>query len=180
MKGTRPTDTQFRDACKDASGTPHWYASSEISTDPALTFSYGVAAARIRFDNKPGQHGVWWLQAPSKGTEIDIIESYAQAAVQIDAGVHWWDGSRWVSDLTRVRNGSPTTWSSNYHVFSVEWTSGGYIFRVDKQVLHRSKQGLTSAPHYAVLSNWASDWEVKLNNGGTAYTVIDWTRIWQR
>lgn len=189
MQGSRPTPTQWTNACKDASGIPRWYSSSEITTEHHRKFSHGgvatVAAARMRFDARPGQHGVWWLQEQSKGTEIDIIESYGQRDLQIDAGVHWyrgyWSGRDWWgSDLRKVRDSSPSTWSKNYHVFSVEWTPKGYIFRIDRNVFHRSKQGLTDDPHYGVLSNWASDWEVKLRTtNSTAYTLVDWVRIWQ-
>ena len=65
---------------------PGYYLNGHISTEQSFTFTYGVAAARVKFQKPRGMHGAFWLQAPSfgavpgdakqSGSEIDAVEYF--------------------------------------------------------------------------------------------------------
>ena len=78
LRRTQAELLQFKAKCKDSTGNARVYRSSALTSKP-FTFTYGVAAARIRFDQKQGQNGAFWLQyfgsSSGGGTEIDVIES---------------------------------------------------------------------------------------------------------
>ncbi len=48
--------------CTTPDGTVDWRKIGHVSTEGARDFRYGFAAARIRFQPLPGQHGAFWLQ----------------------------------------------------------------------------------------------------------------------
>ena len=75
---------------------------------------------------------------PAKGTEIDVVEFFGRTKKDshIAAFVHWYDTAKRHHKLgSKVPYANPLkkrseTWSSSYHVFSVEWTADAYVFRV--------------------------------------------------
>ena len=66
-----------------ASGTSDYYLNSHIGTEGAYSFRYGVAAARVKFQEPRGMHGAFWLQDSGEaegtlGAEIDIVEFFGR------------------------------------------------------------------------------------------------------
>ena len=52
-------------------------------------------------------------------------------------------------------------WYKRYHVFSVEWSPLGYIFRIDGQETGRINKGVSGVAEYPILSLLSSDYELK-------------------
>lgn len=89
------------------------------------------------------------------------------------------------------------TGSSKWHVFSVEWRgpghtdslgtllpNGGYVFRIDGEVVLRPRKAVSNTPEYLLLSQLVSDYENRtFQNTGAAgqseVTKVDWVRVWQ-
>ena len=69
-----------------------------------------------------------------------------------------------------------------YHVYSVEWTSSQYIFRLDGREFLRVKKDVSKAPEYLILSMLTSDWEMpalyKPGNTLNDTAKVDWVRVW--
>ena len=69
---------------RDVIGEFSYRLNGHISTAGRQDLTYGVVAARVRFQEPPGQHGAFWLQpsvpvpgatsAAEGGAEIDVIE----------------------------------------------------------------------------------------------------------
>jgi hypothetical protein len=168
-------------------------------------FTRGVFAARIKMQQKRGQHGSFWMQPqvhnpqPGKprasGAEIDIVEFFGQgyakgglASFLYNYGILDANGDPvkiggMAPKATQMLPGTDNWWKS-YHVFSLEWTNNAYIFRVDGREHWRTKRGVSGIDEYMILSLLSSDWELLaakkrgVTPGGTMH--VDWVRVWQK
>src|SRR5690606_6653483 len=119
----------------------------------------GVAAARIKFQRRPGQHASFWMQPQSTvpggrgpeytGAEIDVVEWFGAGKAsggitsftyhntpsgkRVKTGGH-------IPRVNRFLAGKRDSWFKRYHVFSVEWTPKEYIFRIDGRESWRSRR----------------------------------------
>lgn len=157
-------------------------------TEPGFEATYGLFAARLKFQSGRGQHGGFWLQGSGPdAAEIDVAEYYGDG--RPDGGlttlVH-----RTAADGTLTTVGGPrpkvakslgesNTPSNGWHVWSVEWSPKGYVFRLDETVTLRTKRNLASAPEFIVLSLLTSDWELPALNSTTSTMKVDWVHVWQ-
>jgi beta-glucanase (GH16 family) len=175
----KPVD--FKSRCK--SGT---YLNAMVDAQ-SRQFTYGTFAAKVRFQAPRGMHGAFWLQ--SEGTpEIDVAEYFG---LRSGDGLASYLHPRGGSESSRVgasgannailkqRSGAAST---GFHVYSVEWTSAGYVFRIDGTETFRTTKLRSDDPHFPVLSILASDWEIpSLDKSqlSKASMDVDWVRVWK-
>ena len=164
-----------------------------VGTEGAFEFTHGFAAARIRLQPARGQHGAFWMQTPGGakpggqkkgGAEIDVIEYFGDAHPQggLTSYSYWLDkkgkqvrDGGWLPDADELGD----DWSSEYHVFSVEWTPEGYVFRIDGQVSQRLNGETSGLSQFLVLSLLSSDYELKQLDGDLPQHMdVDWVRVW--
>ena len=181
-------------------GKYRWRLNANIGTSGIHDITYGVVAARIKFNPLPGQHASLWMQptylhdATNRGTEIDIIEwfgkdlpsggltSFVYAPSQSGKKLKI-SKTGFVKNPEQYLMNQKDDWFKRYHVFSVEWSPSGYIFRIDGQETGRITRGVSNVPEYPILSLLSSDYELgKLPNEKkdlpqTMY--VDWIRTWQ-
>jgi beta-glucanase (GH16 family) len=184
---------------KDPAAPDRRYLNAQISTENHYRLTYGVASARIRFQQGRGQHGSFWMQSPTygsrpgradlSGAEIDVAEFFGQGYPQgglasfnyyvdrrrknVKTGGVWPQAGR----LIPARD----TWWNSYHVFSVKWTPRSYTYYIDGRVLFSTTRGISKVDEYLVLSLLTSDWELpKLDRRRLPSTMqVDWVRTWQ-
>lgn len=160
----------------------------------AYNFTYGHAAARIKFQPERGQHGAFWMQGfgavpvgPAKetGAEIDVIEYFGDDHPDggLTSFVYWHPTAKgktagtWLPDPEQFGD----DWSSKYHVFSVEWTPEHYVFRIDGQVTDTITQGVSGQPEFLILSLLSSDYELQHLDGEDKlpqHMDVDWVKVW--
>lgn len=156
-----------------------------IGTQGTYDFTYGVAAARVKFQSATeGQIGAFWLQPSShapggfgpdyQGAEIDVVEF---TGYRPNADVGHMHMSTYANDsagaLTRASSGilpddvvrtlvadKDDKWFNRYHVFSVEWTPTEYVFRVDGTEVWRTSENVSSRPQYPIFSLLSSDYAI--------------------
>jgi beta-glucanase (GH16 family) len=175
------------------------FLNSQVSTENSYRFTYGTAAARIKFPTRRGQHGGFWLQSPTystypgrpsvAGAEIDIAEFFGKGYTGGGLGNYLYYRN---SSKKDVKSGGilpaaqkliarGDTWWSAYHVFSVNWTPQSYTFYVDGRQLYHSTRALSHTNEFLVLSLLSSDWELKDFDKRYPPTMkVDWARVWQR
>jgi beta-glucanase (GH16 family) len=162
-------------------------------------FKYGVLAARIKFQEKQGQHGSLWMQPAISesttdsgpgGAEIDVIEYFGDGVKNGGLASFIYklteDGPEKVGgqlpDPDQYLAGKDDSWFDAYHVFSVEWTPEEYIFRIDGQETFRTSEGISHQPEYPILSLLSSDYELE-HLGGDRFLPqtmhVDWLKFWQ-
>jgi beta-glucanase (GH16 family) len=200
--GIRLDPAQAGVTCHHSTGVPGsspYLLNSQVATEFTRHFRYGVFAARMRLQRSRGMHSAFWLLPrgtryspgrPEAGTEIDVVEYFGErrnARDSIRAFVHYYDtGMDLVSlggtvpEARRVL-GAGTRWWEEYHVFSLEWSPTGYVFRVDGREFHRESDAVSQFPEYLILSMTTSDFELDDlaadEMGDTAR--VDWVRVWE-
>jgi beta-glucanase (GH16 family) len=162
------------------------------------SFTYGVAAARMKFQKSKGQHSSFWMQpsygkgksAETAGAEIDIIEWFGHPSK--GGGLTSFiyhptkKGPKKVGDFIenpdQYLTNKSDAWWKQYHVFSVEWTRSAYIFRIDGQETFRTTQGISGVPQFPILSLLSSDYELDDLGGENKlpqHMDVDWIQFWQ-
>ena len=172
-----------------------------IGSQGHFAYKYGVAAARIKFQKGRGQHGAFWTQpaaplarygsAARTGAEIDAAEFFGQGYPKGGLAHFLYSYPRRGStskygqvfpNAAQAVRGKSDSWWSRYHVFSVDWTSSGYVFRIDGDITWTSTKAVSRVPQYLILSLLTSDWELpQLNRSALPNDMkVDWVRVWQR
>ena len=182
------------------------YINGHVSTENKFSFTYGFAAARVKFATNRGQHGSFWLQHPSgvPGDEIDTVEFFGKGYVKsgIKGGlshyIHtpWGSGTKKIGDVVDSRKwfASGKTPYNSYHVYSVEWTPKSYVFRLDGHVVRTISRTTSTQEQFIVISQLTSDWELEevFRTGrsslrkaleseiaaGGSKTYVDWVKVW--
>ncbi len=164
-----------------------------IGTEGAFSFRYGVAAARVKFHRRRGQHGAFWIQpvgglSPG-GSEIDVVEYFGDRHPQggIATFVHRYLNSRnvtaggWIDNSRSYLASRHDGWSRNYHVFSVEWTPRTMVFRIDGKETSRLVGRVSELRSFPILSLIASDYEVPkiAERHLPQHMYVDWIRVWE-
>jgi beta-glucanase (GH16 family) len=180
---------------------PGYYLNGHIATENMYTFTYGVSAARIKFQKPRGMHGGFWMQAPTFGSvpgdakasggEIDAAEYFG--STYPDGGLAsftYYRDKQGTSvktgglqpEITDTIEQQGDAWWKKYHVFSVEWTPEAYIFRVDGVETFRQTKNISGVPEFLVLSLLSSDWELPdLDKSKLPVDMkVDWVRVWQQ
>lgn len=156
---------------------------------PGFSATYGFFAARMKFQAGRGQHGAFWLQGPAtNGAEIDVAEYFGDG--RPDGGfanfVHYTDRSGALHSSGGTKSvktilGTGRSPSNSWHVYSVEWSPSGYVFRVDgTPTFSTNKPIVASAKEGLILSLLSSDWELPALNTTSTSMSVDWVRAWQR
>lgn len=159
-------------------------------------FTYGVTAARIKFQREKGQHGSFWLQGnlgieptdPKKnGAEIDVVEYFGESRDDRLASFVYYpteDGpvkeGDWIENASQFLASQDDDWWKAFHVFSVEWTPEEYVIRIDGQEAWRTTEGISGQPEFVVLSLLSSDYELpNLPDGALPQAMaVDWVQHW--
>jgi beta-glucanase (GH16 family) len=173
-----------------SSGTSDYYLNGHVGTQGAYSFRYGVAAARVKFQEPQGMHGAFWLQDSGEpegtvGAEIDTVEFFGKgfnkggiaSFIYPSAGE---ESGGTQPDASKALTGPRDNWWDRYHVFSVEWTPTEYVFRIDGVETLRTSDGVADRKSFVILSLLTSNWELKrLPDSGTGTMAVDWVRVWQ-
>ena len=157
--------------------------------DSPYELKYGTIAARVKFQPGRGQHGGFWLQDASgstNGAEIDIFEYFGDAStdklttlIQHPTG----NGSVTTVGKRNIRGvlAAGQTPSNGWHVYSIDWNSTSYTFRVDgiSTLVWTKPPYVSSMPSEIVLSLLTSDWELSKDTRASSKMYVDWVRAWQ-
>ena len=165
---------------------------TSVQDFPGFSATHGIFAARVKFQSGRGQHGSFWLQSmpgtSDTGAEIDVAEYFGDG--RADGGlsnyVHHTAADDTLTSSGGLRTntkdilGARSTPGSSWHVYSVEWTPAGYVFRLDGvPTLTTSKPYVARTPEFMVLSLLTSDWELPALTSTRSVMKVDWVRAWQ-
>lgn len=172
-----------------------------IGTQKKFEPRYGIIAGRIRFPRMQGQHGSIWMQPANgekipdnparSGVEIDIIEWFGERWDASTASNLYWPGMKdGKLDMKANHAGGTKDFkilpkgelpSDDFHVYSVEWSPKGYIFRMDGHETYRISEGVSQISQYLILSLFSAAWEApRLDRTKLPNSMdVDWVRVWQ-
>ncbi len=166
----------------------NYYLNGHVGTDGRFDFRHGVAAARVKFQKPQGMHGSFWMNTSgdpegSRPVEIDTVEFFGKGYSKGGLAQFLHYKGRKIGGLQPSANdvlrGSDNWWKK-FHVFSVEWTPGGYSFRIDGQETFRTTKARSDKQVIAIMSLLSSDWELdQMPKSGKGSMKVDWFRVWQ-
>ncbi len=154
---------------RDEDGT---IRAARCSTSRSFRQAGGYFEARIRHHKSQGFHGAFWVQASTigktldaevDGVELDIIEYFGDG--RWDSGLshnlHWgrYHTAHHMRLNQKIKVENPST---EFHIYSLEWTATEYIFCVDGKVTWRVPAKdcpISRTPQYVIFSLLCSDWE---------------------
>ena len=118
------------------------YTSSSLTTSGHQSFQYGHFEMRARIPTDAGMWPAWWTlgvsgEWPSNG-EIDIMEFYQSkllANVACGTDTRW--QAKWDS-TTKSLSSLGANWTSQFHVWTMDWDDQNIVLSVDGQQLNTS------------------------------------------
>ncbi|MGE5314831.1 MAG: family 16 glycosylhydrolase [Acidobacteriota bacterium] len=129
------------------------FTSGRIDTRGKKEFTYGTFSARMKLPAGDGFWPAFWLLGqgrwPDVG-EIDIMENVGEAD-WTSVAIH---GPKYSGETPLVNKFffDGKTDITDWHVYSVEWTKEGMIFRIDGRMIYRATRAMVE--HYG---RWAFD-----------------------
>jgi beta-glucanase (GH16 family) len=129
------------------------FVSARLDTRDRFAFAYGTAAARMKLPAGTGLWPAFWAlgagEWPATG-EIDIMENVGEADWS-SVALHG-PGYSGETPLVNRWYFPPGESSTGWHVYAVDWTPAGFVFRVDGRVIYRASRAMVE--HYG---RWAYD-----------------------
>ncbi|HEY4106805.1 MAG TPA: glycoside hydrolase family 16 protein [Polyangiaceae bacterium] len=127
------------------------YTSGRINTQGHLEPTYGRIEARIKLPKGKGMWPAFWLLGNNIGDvgwprcgEIDILELAGSEPNEIKGSMHGPDYSG-TAAFTESYSLDSGTFNDDFHVFALEWTADGVLWKVDENIYHtRTKTGVES------------------------------------
>lgn len=174
------------------------YTSASINTRGLRSWKYGRFVMRGRIDLSAGMWPAFWTLGlygdwPSGG-EIDIMEYYrGNILANIATGTGTKYSPKWFSKTKAVTDFGDPRWSSNFHIWRMDWDAESISLFVDEELLNKvalkdlvnmDGSGINpfKQPHY-ILLNLAIGGD---NGGDPASTVfprrfeVDYIRVYQK
>lgn len=173
------------------------YTASSINTRSKHAWQYGRFVMRGRIDISAGLWPAWWTlgvngEWPANG-EIDIMEYYRNK-VLANIACRGGDGrAEWFSKTKPADALGGTAWSSQFHVWRMDWDSASIALYMDEQLMNKTTldklvnkdgSGINpfKQPHYMLL-NLAIGGQ---NGGDPSHTAfpnrfeVDYVRVYQQ
>jgi len=173
------------------------YTASSIHTKGKHAWKYGRFIMRGKIDISSGLWPAWWTLGvsgrwPANG-EIDIMEYYRNKVLANIACMGSDGTAEWYSKTKPADSLGGTAWSSQFHVWRMDWDSSAISLYMDDQLMNstplnklvnKDGSGINPfrQPHYMLL-NLAIGGQ---NGGDPAHTAfpnrfeIDYVRVYQK
>jgi beta-glucanase (GH16 family) len=198
---------RFRQGFKTAEGHTFDFISGRIDTRSKVKFTYGTVAARMKLAAGAGLWPAFWALGegrwPDSG-EIDIMENVGDPA-WTSVALH---GPGYFGDTPLVKR-APMRGRDEalaWHVYAVDWTKDGLVFKVDGRAVYRVTRAMVErygawafdSPKYLILNlalggNYPkkvngtitpypglSDAAVRSIRKGEVQVLVDWVRVTSR
>jgi beta-glucanase (GH16 family) len=128
------------------------YTQGFITSHDKFSFTHGYVEIRAKY---PSGNGLWpclWLMPQGTGwpPEFDIAEYYGGKRTMHHGLAHGeWRAAKWDSTWDKT-----TDFESDFHVFSLEWTTGKAVWAVDGVPCKTiTAEYVPNVPMYVIMSN---------------------------
>lgn len=143
------------------------YYIGQVSTNGLYDTKYGYFECKVKMQESIGPHTAFWLQSNSmgienndpqtNGVEIDIFEYHRKVPNRIFHNLHWNGYGANHMTIGTHRDDIPNV-GKGYHVFGLEWTPTEYTFYIDGKKTWNTKQAVSQADQYIILSSELTGW----------------------
>jgi beta-glucanase (GH16 family) len=168
------------------------FTSGRFDTQGKVSFQYGILEARIKNPVGGSNWPAFWMLGtdittvgwPTSG-EIDIMEGKSSSLVA--GAIHWSNGG---NDAYAYANHSASSFTTDYHVYSVFWLENYIALYVDgTKILERTNTTLDQPgawafnhPFFVILNNAispAGGFSDAYNGWSSAQMKVDYVRYYQ-
>jgi len=173
------------------------YTASSINTNGKHAWKYGRFIMRGKIDISSGLWPAWWTLGvngrwPANG-EIDIMEYYRNKVLANIACIGSDGKAEWYSKTKPADSLGGTAWSSQFHVWRMDWDTSAISLYMDDQLMNstplsklanKDGSGINPfrQPHYMLL-NLAIGGQNGGDPGHTSFPnrfEIDYVRVYQK
>lgn len=155
-----------------------------------VPFAYGTVAARIRLPESRDLRGSMWLQSAGAARPW-VMDTWADGAViaetagtdrdpSVDTAVAFLtpEGLFYRETRNATRDAPEIADDGEFHVFSVDWTTESYVFRIDGEVVRTAKKGVLDQSLTLALALLSPDTKAPGKAALGETMDVDWVRIW--
>ncbi len=163
------------------------YHTAMIGTQDKFETTFGYFETRVKFQTQEGHWSAFWLQSPTveevgdpqaKGVETDIFEYHARNHL-LNMALHW-GGYGWRHRRIRHR-WFDASLSQGFHTFAVEWTPDMYVFYYNGQRTWWTKEVVSHAPQYIILSLEVGKWAGRIQRATLPDSLyVDYVRVFKQ
>jgi hypothetical protein len=149
------------------------YTSAIINSGARFRQQFGLFEIKVRFNlNNPVSHGCWMI-ADVMLPQLDI----ARASDKIRVGSYFGNPNVKGGIDKKAASVSRDKYGRDFQIFSLEWTSGKLIWKINGVTIYKTTQGVPQVPMYINISS-ALYQDV---NGSVlpAAVEVDWIRCYQ-
>ncbi len=133
----RKESTQYATPTSYSDGT---YTSASIITNKKHSWQYGRFEIRAKVPPGKGPWAAFWAKGDSQNTgqgwprcgEIDIMEYAAKDPVMIQNVIYGESSSDYKQETKRIY----TDYSTDFHIYSLDWNANKLVFAIDNVVTH--------------------------------------------
>lgn len=164
--------------------TSDHYLTGHICTKD-FTYTYGYLEALVRFRHGQGAHGCVWAQDEPVpyivgGAEVDAGEFFGGRSLHHH--VYWREAGMGAEEFAPGWNAKTPYHGDSWHKIGLGWYPDRYEFRIDRELVHVSRDGLSHHPKKVVLSMLVRNWELGALAGADMSRMkmlVDNVKVWR-
>jgi beta-glucanase (GH16 family) len=128
------------------------YTSGIITTQGTFSQKYGLFTIRAKLPKGQGFWPAFWMLPiqPNYPTEIDVFEMLGGDPNTIYMSTHWRGADQ--SHQKYIKSYQGSDFSSDFHTFSLLWSSTGIIWYVDNVEQFRMSDGVPKIPLFLLVN----------------------------
>jgi hypothetical protein len=149
------------------------YTSGIINSGGRFRQLYGLFEVKVRFNlNHPVSHACWMI-SDLMLPQLDI----ARASKKIRVGSYFGNPNVKGGVDKRAASMSRSRYGGDYQIFSLEWTAGKLIWKINGVTIYKTTQGVPQVPMYMNISS--SLYQDVNGSVLPAQVEVDWIRCYQ-
>ncbi|HAN19829.1 MAG: hypothetical protein A2X13_12670 [Bacteroidetes bacterium GWC2_33_15] len=154
------------------------FTSGLINSGQSFRQKQGLFKAKIKVNHSYPVHHAFWMLGEKITPEIDIFKYDKKSKKKLSIASYWGNPSN-DKEIKKERSSiSGPDFSSDYYIYSLEWTPEKLIWKINDIPVFVQTEGLPDEPMYLLLSSGIAVDGVQANLPCTM--EVDWIRVYQK
>lgn len=150
------------------------YTSGLISTGKSFRQQYGKVRAKVRMSGAPVRQAIWMV-ADKILPHVDVAKVEKG---KIFCGSFWGNIAEKGGVRKKVAKKSAGKFTSDYFIYSVEWSPENIVWKINEKVVLKQSQGIPQEPMYLVISAGVTNGIPE--NQLPSTMEVDWVKIYKK
>ncbi|MFC2087503.1 family 16 glycosylhydrolase, partial [Bacteroidota bacterium] len=151
------------------------YTTGHINSGESFRQKYGLFKIKAKLDYSPGVSHAFWLLSDKMVPQIDIFNFNLKKRKKLTLSNYWKKGEneKIQQDNGIIKGLNP---SKRFYIYSLEWNENELIWKINDQVVKRSKIGIPDTPMYINLNSGISG---KKPSNLPGKLEVDWIKCYK-